>query len=120
MREQYLLFNEVNIENEVGETAHDVACYPVSRFLGFTNKATSNNNLSMVFEGIEEGMADGDITSTDTVRLIITANKHVEVIKDVVNAMNTPSNIIVVCDMLNNTFASKHISDCGITIATAD
>ena len=120
MKEQYLLFNKVNIENEVGETAHDVACYPVSRFKGFTNTSTTNTDITMHFEGIEEGMADGDASSVDYVRMTITANKHVEVIRDIVKAMNTSSNLVVICDMLNNEFASKHITNCGPVVVTVD
>jgi len=120
MKEQYLLFNKVNIENEVGETAHDVVCYPVSKFKGFTNVATSNTRLSMIFEGMEEGTADGDTSSVDDISLTITANKHVEVIRDIVRAMNSSSNLVVIADKLNNEFASRHITTLTISVATAD
>ena len=42
MTERYLLFNEQGTAANVGETAHDVYCVPVSRFKGFTNTGTTN------------------------------------------------------------------------------
>ena len=120
MKEQYLLFNEVSMENKVAEAAHDIVCYPVSRFKGFTNSGTDNTRLEMFFEGIEEGMADGDASSIDYVALVVKPNKQVEVIRDIVKAMNTSSNLVVICDQLNNEFASKHIVSCGPIPGTQD
>ena len=80
--DKYLLFNEQATAADIGDAAHDVVCYPLSRFKGFTNTGTTDTQLHMIFEGLEEGDGEGDASSVDTVTLTITANKQVEAMKD--------------------------------------
>ena len=120
--QRVLIFNEEGTAADVGESVHDVYCVPVSRFKGFTNPGTDNTVLEMRFEGLTEGMADGDDSSTDRVALTITANKHVEAMKDIVNGMTGThsTRLVVIADALNSDFISSYITACTISVATAD
>ena len=119
--DKYLLFQEQGTANAVGETVHDLACYPLSRFKGFTNTGTTNTELQMIFEGLEEGVADGDVSSVDTVTLTITANKHVEATKDIVNAIaSNISGIIVISDNLTDEYVSSYVTASAINVVTVD
>ena len=119
--DKYLLFQEQGTANAVGETAHDLACYPLSRFKGFTNTGTTNTELQMIFEGLEEGGADGDASSVDTITLTITQNKHVEAMKDISNAIAADiSGVIVIADRVGEEFVSSYVTASSISVSTAD
>ena len=119
--DKYLLFQEQGTANAVGETVHDLACYPLSRFKGFTNTGTTNTELQMIFEGLEEGVADGDASSVDTVTLTITANKHVEATKDIANAIaSNISGIIVISDNLTDEYVSSYVTASAINVVAVD
>ena len=119
---KYLLFNEQGTANAVGEAAHDIACYPIERFKGFTNTGTTNTELQMIFEGLEEGAAEGDASSVDTITLTITANKHVEAMKDITRAISgtNSTKLVVISDALNSDFVSSYVTGCAISVSTAD
>tara|TARA_R100000234_G_scaffold71603_1_gene44052 strand:+ start:543 stop:908 length:366 start_codon:yes stop_codon:yes gene_type:complete len=119
---EYLLFNEQNTAADVGETAHDVACYPISRFKGFTNTGTTNTELQMIFEGMEEGTADGDASSVDTITLTITANKQVEAIKAITAAISghNSSTVAIIADALNSEYITSFVTGVSISISNQD
>ena len=120
--DKYLLFNEQATAADIGDAANDVVCYPLSRFKGFTNTA-SDTRLHMIFEGALEGMADGDASSVDNVTLTITANKQVEAMKEISNAIASDiSGVIVIADMTSGAtkFVSSYITGVSIAVSAAD
>ena len=121
--DKYLLFNEQATAADIGDAAHDVACYPLSKFKGFTNTSTTDTHLHMIFEGLEEGSADGDASSVDTITLTITANKQVEAMKDISNAISSNiSGVIVIADVTAGatSFASTRVTGVSIAVSSAD
>ena len=119
--DKYLLFNEAASAGAVGDAAHDVVCYPLSKFKGFTNTGTTDTQLQMIFEGLEEGSADGDASSVDTITLTITQNKHVEAMKDISNAIaSNISGVIVIADRVGSDFVSSYVTASSISVSAAD
>ena len=51
---RYLIFNEQSTAASVGDAAHDTACWPLDRFLGFTNLAghATNQDIDMLFRSL--------------------------------------------------------------------
>ena len=99
------------------DAAGDIACYPLSSFLGFSNDASDAVSLAMKFVSSVTG--PGATTEIDTVSLVITAAKHKKVIESITRAINAAtfddnSGLIVICDALNGVFADSDITDCTI------
>ena len=121
--DKYLLFNEQATAADIGDAAHDVVCYPLSRFKGFTNTGTTDTQLHMIFEGLEEGDGEGDASSVDTVTLTITANKQVEAMKEISNIIASDiSGVIVIADMTSGArkFVSSYVTGVSIAVSAAD
>ena len=105
--DKYLLFNEQATAADIGDAVHDVACYPLSKFKGFTNTGTTDTKLHMIFEGLEEGGA----------------NKQVEAMKDISNAIaSNISGVIVIADVTTGatSFASAYVTGVSIAVSSAD
>ena len=120
--DKYLLFNEQATVGSIGDAANDVVCYPLSRFKGFGHTA-SDTTLTMIFEGLLEGTADGDVSSVDTITLTITQNKHVEAMKDISNAIASDiSGVVVIADITSGAtkFASTYVTGVSIAVSAAD
>ena len=99
------------------DAAGDIACYPLSSFLGFSNDASDTVSLAMKFVSSVTG--PGATTEIDTVSLVITAAKHKKVIESITRAINAAtfddnSGLIVICDALNGVFTDSDITDCTI------
>ena len=112
--DKYLFFTDGDTVDAVG----DVACYPLSSFLGFKVSASDTVSLGMQFVSCVTG--PGATTEIDTVDLVITAAKHKKVIQSITKAINAAtfddnSGLIVVCDALNSVFADSDITGCAIT-----
>jgi hypothetical protein len=121
---KFLLFNEQATAGSIGDTAHDVYCVPVERFIGFTNEATTSTEVTMFFVGMEEGQGDGDASSVDKVVLTITDNKQVEVMKAIANAITNEDRfgdgLVIIGDANAGTFIHKDVTGVTITVASAD
>jgi len=118
--DKYLLFNEQATAADIGDAAHDVVCYPLSRFKGFTNTGTTDTQLHMIFEALEEGPGDDAV---DTITLTITANKQVEAMKDISNVIaSNISGVITVADVTSGAtkFASSYVTGVTISVSAAD
>jgi len=119
---KYLLFNVQGTSASVGDTAHDVACFPVDAFLGFSNEGTTSTEITMYFRSLE-GEFDTDSDAFDKVVLTITDNKHVKVMKDIIAAINGgphSDGVIVISDAETSTFVSDDVTGCAITVNAAD
>tara|TARA_R100000734_G_C3199880_1_gene19159 strand:- start:42 stop:419 length:378 start_codon:yes stop_codon:yes gene_type:complete len=122
-----LIANEQATTADIGDTAHDVAAYPVDKFLGMTNDATSGTDLVLYFAGSAEGTGDGDASSVDKMTLTITANKHVDVMKAIADKISEPdgknNGAIVVFDAersSNKSDISDHITGVTVAVSAAD
>ena len=108
------------------DAANDCMAVPVERFKGFRQAGTTVTELTMEFDpmlGYAAGDAAGSHDDTfvaDSVVLTITANKHKEVMDDILGLIHgTHSDgFIVIADGSNSVFASSHITACAITITT--
>tara|TARA_R100001443_G_scaffold18189_1_gene28960 strand:- start:92 stop:442 length:351 start_codon:yes stop_codon:yes gene_type:complete len=112
--EKFLFFTDGDTVDAVG----DMACYPLSSFLGFTVAAADTTSLGMRFVSAVTG--PGATTEIDTVDLTITAAKHKKVVKSITKAINSasfadPSGFIVIADQLNSVFCDGDITACAIT-----
>ena len=100
------------------DASGDMACYPLSSFLGFSVSASDAVSLGMRFKSAVTGSAAA--TEVDVVDLVITSAKHKKVIESITKAINAASfddnsGLIVVCDALNSVFADSDITGCAIT-----
>jgi hypothetical protein len=100
------------------DAAADMACYPLSSFLGFTVDASDAVSVGMKFVSAVTG--PGATTEIDTVSLVITSGKHKKVVESICKAINAAtfddnSGFIVVCDALASVFADADITGCAIT-----
>ncbi len=100
------------------DAAADMACYPLSSFLGFTVDASDAVSIGMKFVSAVTG--PGATTEIDNVSLVITSGTHKKVITSITKAINAASfgdnsGLIVVCDALAGVFADADITDCVIT-----
>jgi hypothetical protein len=117
--EKILLFNEQGTTASIGDAAHDVAGYPVSKFRGFTNLGTTDTELEMVFDSMEDA---NDLVLYDNVKLTITANKHLSVMADIWRAIHGgphSDGVITIFDAEDTTTkVSSDITGITITVAT--
>jgi hypothetical protein len=121
---KFLIFNEGASAGVTGDAAHDVAAWPVESFIGFSNEDTTATEVTMYFKSME-GYFDTDADVFDDVVLTITENKHVEVMKDIIAAINghnhkNDSGCIVVSDAATSTFVSQYITAAVVTVGAAD
>ena len=119
---KYLIFNTEAVTADVGAAAHDVACYPVDAFLGFSNEATTETEITMYFRSLE-GEFDTDADAFDKVVLTITINKYVKVMKDIIAAINGgphSDGAIVISDAETGTFVSTDVTGAVVTVGAAD
>ena len=88
---RYLIFNEQSTAASVGDAAHDTACWPLDRFLGFTNLAghATNQDIDMLFRSLSE---PDNPAAADKVTFRITDNKHMDFMKAVVRKINSAPN----------------------------
>jgi len=88
---RYLIFNEQSTAASVGDAAHDTACWPLDRFLGFTNKVghATDQDLNMLFRSLSE--PDNPAIS-DMVTFRVTDNKHMDVMKAICKKINSTPN----------------------------
>ncbi len=113
--EKFLFFTDGDTIDAVG----DVACYPLSSFLGFKVSAADNASLGMNFAStIGSGGTDG--AAVDVVDLTITAATHKKVIASIVKAMNSATfaaegGMVVIADELNSVFCDSDITACAIS-----
>jgi len=118
---KFLLFNEQATTADIGAAAHDVYCVPVERFQGFTNEGTTETEVTMFFNSIEEGVADDAV---DKVVLTITINKQVEVMKAIANAITNEDRfgdgLVIIGDANAGTFVHEDVTGVTITVANAD
>ena len=119
---KYLLFNEQATTADIGAAAHDVALYPADSFLGFSNEATTETEVTMFFKSME-ALNDIDATSTDKVVLTITINKYVSVMKEIVQAITGGAHsdgVLVIYDAESGTSVSSNGTGVAITVQAAD
>ena len=85
---RYLIFNEQSTAASVGDAAHDTACWPLDRFLGFTNLVghATNQDIDMLFRSLSE---PDNPAAADKVTFRITDNKHMDFMKAVVRKINS-------------------------------
>ena len=88
---RYLIFNEQSTAASVGDAAHDTACWPLDRFLGFTNLVghATNQDIDMLFRSLSE---PDNPAAADKVTFRITDNKHMDFMKAVVRKINSAPN----------------------------
>ena len=88
---RYLIFNEQSTAASVGDAAHDTACWPLDRFLGFTNLTAhaTAQDLDMLFRSLSE--PDNPAVS-DMIRFRITDNKQMDVMKAIIRKINSTPN----------------------------
>ena len=85
--EKFLYFN--TDDDSSYDHAGAVYCVPVSKFRGFGKSQAANTSLSLFFEPIE-GSATTAASVSDEVRLVITAEKQVEVMEFLLEVMDGP------------------------------
>tara|TARA_R100000734_G_scaffold6429_1_gene5416 strand:- start:53 stop:424 length:372 start_codon:yes stop_codon:yes gene_type:complete len=118
IKEKYLYFMDES--DGLFDTAFDSLCVPLSRLKGFRAHGDTDK-LEVELKPLR-GYADAnDATLTaDHVTLTITANKHKEVIQDIIAAINSArvydKPMVVVCDAANSVFASTHITGCATNV----
>ena len=88
---RYLIFNEQSTAASVGDAAHDTACWPLDRFLGFTNLVghATNQDIDMLFRSLSE---PDNPAAADMVTFRITDNKHMDFMKAVIRKINSAPN----------------------------
>ena len=112
--EKFLFFTDGDTVDAVG----DVACYPLSSFLGFKVSNADNASLGMQFAStIGSGGTDG--AAVDIVDLSINAATHKKVIASICKAINSATfadnGMVVIADQLNSVFCDSDIVACAIT-----
>ena len=121
--ERFILVCDKAVTAEIGDTLHDVACWPVSNFLGFTDETTDSTKLTLMFKPMEESIGS-DVDGCDNVVLTITDNQQVKVMKEIIQAMNGHSRnkdgVIVLGDASTGEFLSKDITGVAITVQSAN
>ena len=107
------------------DAANDVVCYPMNRFLGFSNlDNTDGTTLTMCFSPLQGPLElasnayPADVA--DKITLTIEANKAKEVISEIINKMNAlifrDNGIIVIADDMDQEYISSYISSVSITL----
>ena len=121
--EKFILVNEQATTASIGDTAHDVACWPVSSFLGFTAEDTTSTELTMMFKPMEESIGS-DTAGCDNVVLTITDNKQVEVMQEIIQKLNssraTEDGVIVLGDAETGEYISSKVTGVVVNIQAAD
>ena len=120
--EKFILVNEQGTTASIGDTAHDVACWPVSNFLGFTNESGTSTQLTMMFKTMEESIGS-DPDGCDNVVLTITDNKQVTVMQEIIQKLNssraTEDGVIVLGDAATGEYISSNVTGVTVTVQTA-
>tara|TARA_R110002020_G_C16049420_1_gene754459 strand:+ start:470 stop:838 length:369 start_codon:yes stop_codon:yes gene_type:complete len=120
--EKFVLVNEQATTASIGDAAHDVACFPVSNFLGFTDETTDSTKLTLMFKPMEESIGS-DPDGCDNVVLTITDNAQVTVMKEIIQKFNssraTEDGVIVLGDAETGEFLSSNITAVEVNIQTA-
>jgi len=120
--EKFILVNDIATTLEIGDSVHDVACWPVSSFLGFTDEDTTSTELTMMFKPMEESIGS-DPDGCDNVVLTITDNKQVTVMQEIIQKLNssraTEDGVIVLGDASTGEYLTSDITGVAITIQTA-
>ncbi len=117
--ERYLIFNEQGTAASVGDAAHDTACWPLSRFLGFTNLDGTSTEVYALFRSLSE---PDNPASADHVKFTITDNKHMDAIKAIVRQINAHPNsdgAIVVYDEAAGISPSSLITGIEVEVRNA-
>ena len=88
---RYLIFNEQSTAASVGDAAHDTACWPLDRFLGFTNLVghATDQDIDMLFRSLSE---PDNPAAADKITFRITDNKHMDFMKAVIRKINSAPN----------------------------
>ena len=120
--EKFVLVNEQATTASIGDAAHDVACFPVSNFLGFTDETTDSTKLTLMFKPMEESIGS-DPDGCDNVVLTITDNAQVTVMKEIIQKFNssraTEDGVIVLGDAATGEFLSSNITAVEVNIQAA-
>ena len=119
--EKFILVCDVAAAGSIGDSLHDVACWPVSSFLGFTDEDTTSTELTMMFKPMEESIGS-DPDGCDNVVLTITDNQQVKVMQEIIQAINGHKHkdgVIVLGDASTGEFLSKDITGVAITVQSA-
>ena len=120
--EKFVLANEQATTLTIGDVAHDVACWPVSNFLGFTDESTTSTELTLMFTPMEEGIGS-DPDGCDNVVLTITDNTQVKVMKEIIQKFNssraTEDGVIVLGDASTGEYLTSDITGVVVTVQTA-
>jgi|21_taG_2_1085346.scaffolds.fasta_scaffold42731_2 hypothetical protein len=117
--ERYLIFNEQGTAGSVGDGLHDTACWPLSRFLGFTNLDSTATKVSALFRSLSE---PDNPASADRVDFTITENKHMDAMKAIVRQINAHPNsdgAIVVFDAAAGISPSSLITGIAVIVRDA-
>tara|TARA_R100001440_G_scaffold46485_2_gene66212 strand:- start:46 stop:435 length:390 start_codon:yes stop_codon:yes gene_type:complete len=101
-KEKFLYFTEQAAGTDF-DAANDLACYPVSKLVGFTNP-TTKTQLELMFTPMLESTGG---TNHDKVLLNITENKHKEVIQAILNEIAFGNDTIIV---IADNFAGEFLS----------
>jgi len=119
--EKFILVNEQATTATIGDAAHDVACWPVSSFLGFTDEDTTSTELTMMFTPMEESIGS-DPDGCDTVVLTITDNQQVKVMQAIIQAINGHKHrdgVIVLGDASTGEYLTSDITGVVVTVQSA-
>ncbi len=119
--ERFVLVNEQATAASVGDTSHDVACWPVSNFLGFTDESTTSTELTLMFKPMEESIGS-DPDGNDNVVLTITDNQQVKVMQDIIAVFNGHKHkdgVIVLGDAATGEYLTSDITGVVVTVQSA-
>ena len=119
--EKFILVNDIATAGSIGDSVHDVACWPVSSFLGFTDESTTSTELTMMFKPMEESIGS-DPDGCDFVALTITDNQQVRVMQEIIQAINGHKHkdgVIVLGDASTGEYLTSDITGVAITIQSA-
>ena len=120
--EKFILVNEQSTVATIGDAAHDVACWPASNFLGFTDESTTSTELTMMFKPMEESIGS-DVDGCDNVVLTITDNQQVRVMQEIIQAINGhkyKDGVIVLGDASTGEYLTSDITGVVITVQAAN
>tara|TARA_R110000765_G_scaffold394583_1_gene488124 strand:+ start:282 stop:647 length:366 start_codon:yes stop_codon:yes gene_type:complete len=119
--ERFILVNEQATTATIGDAVHDVACWPVSNFLGFTNESTTSTELTLMFKPMEESIGS-DPDGCDGVVLTITDNQQVKVMQEIIAAFNGHKHrdgVIVLGDAATGEFLTSDITGVVVAVQAA-
>ena len=120
--EKFILVNEQATTASIGDAAHDVAGWPVSSFLGFTDEDTTSTELTMMFKPMEESIGS-DVDGCDNVVLTITDNQQVKVMQEIIQAINGHKHkdgVIVLGDASTGEYLTSDITGVVVNVQTAN